>query len=96
MLMYAEKIIYMITMFGTINKPERESITLRLFEEKIFLKIHSIVEKSSVPCIFNWMNRRKEEFVSEHNNSFYSLLGFTQKSFRMFIKSQPYLQYLND
>jgi hypothetical protein len=95
MLLYAEKIISLINMFSAMNKPQPESVILILFEEKLFLKIHSIVEKSNVPCIFNWMNRRKEEFITEHNNCFYSLLGFTQKSFRMFIELQPYLQFGN-
>ena len=93
MLLYAEKIVCMLHMLGVMTKPQPESITIRLFEEKLFLKIHSVLEKSSVPCSFNWMNRRKEEYISELNIAFYSLLGFTQKSFRQFVTCQPYLQY---
>jgi hypothetical protein len=92
-LIYAEKIFSMLNSLLALMKPQAENITIKLFEEKLFLKLHSIVENAKIPCLFSWMNRRKQEVVMEHNKSFISLLGFTEKSFSKFIENHSYLQY---
>lgn len=95
-LIYAEKIFSMLNTLLSLMKPQSDNATIKLFEEKLFLKIHGIVENAKIPCIFSWINRRKQEMVMEHNKSFISLLGYNEKSFSKFIEHHSYLQYYSE